>query len=115
MYRKVWLPTEVREAIGRYGTEFLVAPSPLVGQVIEDIIRDPQSFEGSAVPPAGPNYISVYVNAERWNEGVQVARSYGVSLGAMIRVGLAGRLAKQGIPWDATTTRPRNTRIPVRE
>lgn len=115
VYRKVWLPTEIREAINGYGSMLSIASSPLVGQVIEDIISDPRSFEGSAVPPAGPNYISVYVSTELWNEGVQVARSYGVSLGAMIRVGLARRLAEQGIPWDVTTVRPRNSRIPFRE
>ena len=115
MYRKVWLPTEIREAISGYSGTLGVAPSPLVGQVIEDIIGDPRSFEDSAVPPAGPNYISVYVNAELWNQGVEVAHSYGVSLGAMIRVGLARRLAAEGIPWDVTTVRPRNSRIPIRE
>ena len=115
VYRKVWLPTEIREAINRYCEINGLQPSPLAGLVIEEIVADPTAFEDSAVPPAGPNYISVYVGTELWSEGVKVAHSYGVSLGAMIRVGLARRLAEQGIPWDVTTVRPRNSRIPIRE
>lgn len=115
VYRKVWLPTEIRESIGRYCEANALQPSPLVASVIEEIVEDHRTYEDSAVPPAGPNYISVYVSAELWSEGVKTAHTYGVSLGAMIRVGLARRLAAQDIPWDVTTTRPRNSRIPVRE
>jgi hypothetical protein len=115
VYRKVWLPTEIREAVSRFCETNGLQASPLVGSLIEEIVEDPTGYEDSAVPPAGPNYISVYVSAELWNQGIEVAHSYGVSLGAMLRVGLARRLAEQGIPWDVTTVRPRNSRIPIRE
>jgi hypothetical protein len=115
VYRKVWLPTEIRDVLNGYCQRHDTKPSPLVGQLILGIIEDPAQYEGWAVPPAGPNYISVYVDAELWERGVETAGSYGVHLGAMVRVALAHLLAADDIPWDVSTVRPRNSRIPNRE
>jgi antitoxin component of RelBE/YafQ-DinJ toxin-antitoxin module len=114
-YRKVWVPTEIRDALIVYGEAHDIQLSPLVTQVIEEIVDDPKRVEDRPIPPAGPNYISLYVSPELWAQGVAVASEYGVTLGAMIRVGLALRLAEDGIPWDVTTPRPRRGHIPVLE
>lgn len=114
-YRKLWLPTQIREAVAVYCERHDIQQSPLVIQVIEEIVADAKRFEDRPVPPAGPNYISLYVNPELWERGMEIARGYGVTLGAMIRVGLALRLAEEDIPWDVTTVRPRKGHIPVRE
>lgn len=114
-YRKVWLPTQIRDALVQYAERHDVLLSPLVTQVIEEIVTEPKRFEDRAVPPAGPNYISIYVNNQLWDDAKAIAAQYGVTLGAMIRVGLAMRLAEEDIPWDVTTTRPRNVHIPVLE
>lgn len=114
-YRKLWLPTEIREATRQYCERRGLQQSPLIAQIIEEIVTSPKDYEDRPVPPAGPNYISLYVDPEMWEQGVLIAHGYGVTLGAMIRVGLALRLADDDIPWDVTTARPRMIHIPVLE
>lgn len=115
VYRKVWLSTEMKEAVLKLCALREVKPSPLIVSMVDQIVEDPRQFEGSAVPPAGPNYISIYTDEEKWSRGDDEGVEYGVSLGALIRVALAKELALEGIPWHVTTARPRNIRIPIRE
>ena len=92
-----------------------IKPSPFIAGLIQEITESPERYEGAAVPPAGLDYASVYVNDETWAQGMAVAETYDVKLSAMVRVGIARELAAEGIPWDVTTARPRNDHIPTRE
>lgn len=115
MYHKVWLASEMKEAVLVYCERENIKPSPLIGRVVQEVVDEPELFAGEAIPPAGPNYVSVYMADDTWDSGAEVAASFGVPLGAMIRVGLARLLALEGIPWDVTTARPRNRHIPKME
>jgi hypothetical protein len=114
-YRKVWLPTEVREAIKDYADRNDTKPSPLIAQIVQQIVDDPKQYGGADVPAAGPNYISAYVNPALWEQGMEAVAPYGVHLGSVIRVELRRRLAADGVPWEATSVRPKNVRIPILE
>lgn len=113
--RKVWLPTEMKEAIYDWAWRNQTKPSPVAASIIDKVIAEPESFAGKPVPPAGKDYLSVYVNEERWAEGLTVASSMRTTLSGMVRVGIADILADANIPWDAQTARPRNAVIPARE
>lgn len=113
--RKVWLPTELKTALYEWALNNRTKPSPVAVSIIERVINSPETFEGKQVPPAGKDYLSVYVSEEVWSKGLESAAELGTTLSGMVRVGIADILAEHDIPWDASTPRPRNAVIPIRE
>lgn len=113
--RKVWVPREMKVAVRELCWQNRTKPSPYIAGIIHEIIEHPQGFEDAAVPPAGLDYLSVYISDDEWNKGLAVAEQYRVRLSALVRVAIARDLTKANIPWDVTTTRPRNDHIPTRE
>lgn len=113
--RKVWMLSTMKEAIQERCWDKRVKASPWLATLIQQIIENPEQYEGATVPPAGPDYLSIYIADEKWLEGVEVAAMMHTRLGAMIRVAVARILEEEGIPWDVSTARPRNESIPIRE
>jgi hypothetical protein len=113
--RKVWLPTEMKTAMQEYCWRHRTKPSPFISEIIREIIADPNIYAGLAVPPAGLDYSSVYVDDETWEKGSYVAEAQSIRLGAMVRVGIAKKLEEESIPWSVTTPRPQNRFIPAEE
>lgn len=113
--RKVWLPTELKTAVYDWAWANQTKPSPVAAKIIAHIIEDPESYVGKAIPPAGKDYLSVYIPEEVWAEGTEVAAKYRTTLSGMVRVGLNDLLDTNNITWDASTPRPRNAVIPSRE
>lgn len=113
--RKVWLPTELKEAVKELCWRNRTKPSPYLLTLINEVIDFPEHFEDVDVPPAGLDNISVWVDSETWLKGVGTAAKAGASLSAMVRVAVIRDLDEAGIPWDVSTPRPRNAHIPARE
>ena len=113
--RKVWVPREMKVAVRELCWQNRTKPSPYIAGLIRDIIASPDGFESAPVPPAGLDYLSVYISDDEWNKGLAVAERYRVRLSALVRVAIARDLTKANIPWDVTTIRPRDDYIPKRE
>lgn len=113
--RKVWVPTAMKEALAEYCWRHRTKPSPLIVAIIDEYVADPGKFSGMPIPPAGTNNVSVYLALDYWDAAVEVATKHGTRLSAVIRAELGRRIADEGIPWDATSPRPRNERIPELE
>jgi hypothetical protein len=113
--RKVWLPTEMKEAVAEFCWKNRTKPSPFIVELIQGYLDDPAKYAGQPIPPAGKDYSSVYIRDSIWSAAVEQAAQSGVRLSAVVRVAIAARLAEEGIPWDVTTARPKNEHIPIRE
>jgi len=105
------MKTAVRELCWRNRTK----PSPYLVGIIREITEHPERFEGEEIPPAGRDYLSLYIEDEAWERGLATAAEYNTRLSAMVRVAIARDLTKENIPWDVTMTRPRHDYIPMRE
>lgn len=110
--RKVWVSVEMKEALREYCWRRRTKTSPFVVGLIKEVIEFPEHFEGTAVPPAGSDHLSIYVDPAVWEEGSKTAKKFNVALAALLRVGIARELEEEGIPWDVSTPRPRNDHIP---
>ena len=115
MVRKVWLPTAMKDAVREYCWRHRTKPSPFIATLIQEVIDFPEHFEDTDVPAAGLDNISVWIDSATWQKAVGVAKAYNTQLSAMIRVAVARELEAEGIPWDTSTPRPRNERIPAKE
>lgn len=113
--RKVWLPTEMKQAVAEYCWAERTKPSPFIAELIQGYLDNPNQYAGEPIPPAGKDYASVYIRDSVWIAATEQAAQSGVRLSAVVRVAIAKRLAEKGIPWDVTTARPKNEHIPVRE
>lgn len=113
--KKVWLPTEMKVAVKELCWRRHTQPSPFLLSVIENLIEDPTPTEGEEVPPAGGDYLSVYLPKEVWEAGVALASTYGVRLSALVRVRLAQILMDEDIPWAVSPPRPQKKLIPILE
>jgi post-segregation antitoxin (ccd killing protein) len=113
--RKVWLPATMKQAVNELCWRNRTKPSPYLLDIIQEVAEHSERFEGAHIPPAGNSYISVYIDDESWERGLAAAADLGVRLSALVRVAIARDLTEAHIPWDATTTRPRNDHIPIRE
>lgn len=113
--RKVWLPTEMKEALAELCWKRRSKPSPYIVGIIQGFLDDPNRYAGAEIPPAGKDYSSVYIRDSVWFAAIKEAEDRGVRLSAVVRVAIAADLAEEGIPWDVSTARPQNKRIPDRE
>ena len=113
--RKVWLPTEMKEALSELCWMQKTKPSPYIVGIIQGFLDDSDRYAGAEIPPAGKDYASVYIRDSVWFAAIKEAEDRGVRLSAVVRVGIAAGLAEAGIPWDVSTARPQNKRIPIRE
>ena len=113
--RKVWVPATMKTAVIELCWRNRTKPSPYLLELIHEISEHPERFEGEHIPPAGNSYISVYIDDESWERGLAVAAEWNTRLSAVVRVAIARDLTEANIPWDATTARPRNDHIPIRE
>lgn len=113
--RKVWLPTEMKEAVAELCWKRRTKPSPYIAGLIQGFLNAPNQYGGRAIPPAGKDYASVYIHDSLWTAGAERAEQIGVTLSAVVRVAIAVDLEAEGIPWDVTTARPKNEHIPMRE
>jgi len=111
--RKVWVPTEMKTAIETLCWQKRTRPSPFIVSIIEGFLADPDAYRGAEIPPAGRDYVSLYIDDSVWREATDTADSMGTRLSAVVRVGVARVLAEEGIPLEVHAARPRHERIPL--
>jgi hypothetical protein len=74
--------------------------SPLLAEIVRDIIEHPEEYEESAAMPSLDIQISIYILRSEWKAAALSAESVGQTIGSAIRTGLVKKLADVGILWD---------------